>query len=232
MNMRACATSRHDRRCSPVDARRRLVARHPRRQTVRYRPARRDHHQRQGHRHDAWYSGKHRDFGANIQAIIRPDGLPIWTSEALPGHLHDLTQHVAAITALPRRTGLRPAHRPLASPTPHHRQPSQHRRHRPRRGRTQPIRIPLPTGISLRSRQWVLTLSAVPLRSSWTCPGLRCSVRVSTAVSWSCWSRPLPPAASTTTDCGYCCTRNRMAYHLDTTDQKAPSPVRGVETDL
>jgi hypothetical protein len=40
---------------------------------------------------DAWYSGKHRDFGANIQAIMRPDGLPIWTSEAMPGHLHDLT---------------------------------------------------------------------------------------------------------------------------------------------
>ncbi|MFI7650847.1 transposase family protein [Micromonospora sp. NPDC049460] len=40
---------------------------------------------------DAWYSGKHRDFGANIQAIIRPDGLPIWTSDAMPGHLHDLT---------------------------------------------------------------------------------------------------------------------------------------------
>lgn len=38
---------------------------------------------------DAWYSGKHRDFGANIQAVIHPDGLPIWTSEALPGHLHD-----------------------------------------------------------------------------------------------------------------------------------------------
>ena len=40
---------------------------------------------------DAWYSGKHRDFGANIQAIIRPDGIPIWTSDAMPGHLHDLT---------------------------------------------------------------------------------------------------------------------------------------------
>lgn len=38
---------------------------------------------------DAWYSGKHRDFGANIQAVMRPDGLPIWTSEAMPGHLHD-----------------------------------------------------------------------------------------------------------------------------------------------
>ncbi|WP_255544076.1 transposase family protein, partial [Micromonospora sp. ATA51] len=40
---------------------------------------------------DAWYSGKHRDFGANIQAVMRPDGLPIWTSEAMSGHLHDLT---------------------------------------------------------------------------------------------------------------------------------------------
>lgn len=40
---------------------------------------------------DAWYSGKHRDFGANIQAIMRPDGLPIWTSDAMPGHLHDLS---------------------------------------------------------------------------------------------------------------------------------------------
>lgn len=40
---------------------------------------------------DAWYFGKHRNFGANIQAITRPDGLPIWTSDAMPGHLHDLT---------------------------------------------------------------------------------------------------------------------------------------------
>jgi hypothetical protein len=31
------------------------------------------------------------DFGANIQAVMRPDGLPIWTSEAMPGHVHDLT---------------------------------------------------------------------------------------------------------------------------------------------
>jgi DDE superfamily endonuclease len=38
---------------------------------------------------DAWYSGKHRDFGANIQAIMRPDGLSVWTSDAAPGHLHD-----------------------------------------------------------------------------------------------------------------------------------------------
>jgi hypothetical protein len=44
-----------------------------------------------GEQIDAWYCGKHRDFGANIQAIMRPDGLPIWTSDAAPGHLHDFT---------------------------------------------------------------------------------------------------------------------------------------------
>ncbi len=40
---------------------------------------------------DAWYSGKHHRFGANIQAIMRADGLPLWASDAAPGHLHDLT---------------------------------------------------------------------------------------------------------------------------------------------
>jgi hypothetical protein len=35
---------------------------------------------------DAWYSGKHRDFGANVQAIMCPDGLSVWTSDAMPGH--------------------------------------------------------------------------------------------------------------------------------------------------
>ena len=38
-----------------------------------------------------WYSGKHRGFGGNIQALMRPDGLPIWTSPVVPGHRHDLT---------------------------------------------------------------------------------------------------------------------------------------------
>jgi hypothetical protein len=40
---------------------------------------------------DAWYSGKHRNFGGNVQAVMRPDGLPIWTSPVSPGHRHDLT---------------------------------------------------------------------------------------------------------------------------------------------
>jgi len=37
----------------------------------------------------AWYSGKHRAFGGNIQAIIRPDGLPLWTSPVDVGRTHD-----------------------------------------------------------------------------------------------------------------------------------------------
>ena len=147
-----------------------------------------------GEQIDAWYCGKHRDFGANIQALMRPDGLPIWTSDAAPGHLHDFTcaqlhditgalywaasqlnlthpgrrrlrrrgpryphagqatrgrpparhrqprlQPASAIPTRPRRTGLRPAHRPLVRPAPHHRQPPQRRRYRPRRTRTHPI---------------------------------------------------------------------------------------------
>jgi hypothetical protein len=40
---------------------------------------------------NAWYSGKHRAPGGNVQALIRPDGLPIWLSDVAPGHLHDLS---------------------------------------------------------------------------------------------------------------------------------------------
>ncbi len=40
---------------------------------------------------NTWYSGKHRAFGGNVQAVMRPDGLPIWTSEVVAGHHHDLT---------------------------------------------------------------------------------------------------------------------------------------------
>lgn len=39
---------------------------------------------------DAWYSGKTRDFGGNIQALARPDGLPVWISEVEPGGTHDM----------------------------------------------------------------------------------------------------------------------------------------------
>ena len=40
---------------------------------------------------NAWYSGKHRAPGGNLQAVIRPDGQPIFVSDVAPGHLHDLT---------------------------------------------------------------------------------------------------------------------------------------------
>jgi DDE superfamily endonuclease/Helix-turn-helix of DDE superfamily endonuclease len=47
---------------------------------------------------NSWYSGKHRAPGGNVQALIRPDGFPVWTSEVVPGHRHDLAaarqQHV------------------------------------------------------------------------------------------------------------------------------------------
>jgi hypothetical protein len=44
----------------------------------------------------SWYSGKHRAFGGNVQAIMRPDGQPIWTSDVVAGHDHDLTAARAA----------------------------------------------------------------------------------------------------------------------------------------
>lgn len=40
---------------------------------------------------NSWYSGKHRAFGGNVQAIMRPDGFPVWTCEVEPGHRHDIT---------------------------------------------------------------------------------------------------------------------------------------------
>ena len=45
---------------------------------------------RKGKPIDAWYSGKTHDFGGNIQALMRPDGFPIWVSEVEPGSVHDL----------------------------------------------------------------------------------------------------------------------------------------------
>ncbi|WP_298798379.1 transposase family protein [Pseudonocardia sp. 73-21] len=52
---------------------------------------RRNLDQHEGRTINAWYSGKHRAPGGNVQAIMRPDGLPIWVSDVLPGHRHDLT---------------------------------------------------------------------------------------------------------------------------------------------
>jgi hypothetical protein len=34
---------------------------------------------------DAWYSGKAHHHGGNCQAVMRPDGLPLWIGPAEPG---------------------------------------------------------------------------------------------------------------------------------------------------
>src|SRR5690606_18266611 len=54
-------------------------------------------------------------------------------------------------TTRPRRTRLRPAHRPMARPETHHRQPQQNRRLRPGSSRTHPLRTPPPHRFLLRS---------------------------------------------------------------------------------
>jgi hypothetical protein len=46
---------------------------------------------RKGKEIDVWYSGKTHDFGGNIQAVMRPDGFPVWVSDVEPGSVHDLT---------------------------------------------------------------------------------------------------------------------------------------------
>jgi hypothetical protein len=44
-----------------------------------------------GEQIDAWYSGKHREPGGNVQALTEPDGFPLWVSEVEPGSTHDIT---------------------------------------------------------------------------------------------------------------------------------------------
>ena len=48
---------------------------------------------------DLWYSGKAHTHGGNIQAVLAPDGFPLWVSRAEPGSVHDLT--AARLHALP-----------------------------------------------------------------------------------------------------------------------------------
>ena len=40
---------------------------------------------------DLWYSGKAHVHAGNVQAVLAPDGLPLWVSEAEPGSVHDIT---------------------------------------------------------------------------------------------------------------------------------------------
>jgi hypothetical protein len=48
---------------------------------------------------DLWYSGKAHAHGGNIQAVLAPDGFPLWVSPAEPGSVHDIT--AARAHALP-----------------------------------------------------------------------------------------------------------------------------------
>jgi DDE superfamily endonuclease len=59
---------------------------------------------------DLWYSGKAHTHGGNVQAVLAPDGFPLWVSDVEPGSVHDLTAarahafpalHPAAATGLP-----------------------------------------------------------------------------------------------------------------------------------
>jgi DDE superfamily endonuclease len=48
---------------------------------------------------DLWYSGKAHRHGGNVQAVLAPDGFPLWVSDVEPGSVHDIT--AARAHALP-----------------------------------------------------------------------------------------------------------------------------------
>jgi hypothetical protein len=48
---------------------------------------------------DLWYSGKAHTHGGNIQAVLAPNGFPLWVSKVEPGSVHDIT--AARAHALP-----------------------------------------------------------------------------------------------------------------------------------
>jgi hypothetical protein len=58
---------------------------------------------KKGEEIDRWYSGKAHRFGANIQGLFTPAGVPVWVSPGSPGGTHDIT--AAREHVLP---GLRP----------------------------------------------------------------------------------------------------------------------------
>jgi hypothetical protein len=39
----------------------------------------------EGRKIDVWYSGKGRRHGANVQAVMLPGGLPVWSARPSPG---------------------------------------------------------------------------------------------------------------------------------------------------
>jgi hypothetical protein len=54
-----------------------------------------------------WYSGRKRSYGANVQAVMAPRGLPLWTGPAQPASVHDIdAARVDALPALYRAAAL------------------------------------------------------------------------------------------------------------------------------
>jgi hypothetical protein len=54
-----------------------------------------------------WYSGRKRRYGAGVQAVMAPDGLPLWTGPAEPGSVSDIdAARACALPALYRAAAL------------------------------------------------------------------------------------------------------------------------------
>jgi len=49
---------------------------------------------------DAWFSGKAHEFAGNIQGLMTPSGIPLWTSEVHPGSVHDITMARAEVLGI------------------------------------------------------------------------------------------------------------------------------------
>src|SRR4051794_4390628 len=78
----------------------------------------------------SWYSGKHRAFGGNVQAVMRPDRHPILNSQGVTRHHHHMT--AAPDAHLLRALFL--AASPVGLPTPPHRGHHCRPRRAPARG--------------------------------------------------------------------------------------------------
>jgi hypothetical protein len=55
---------------------------------------------KRGREIDAWFSGKNRQFGGVIQALMDPRGEPLWVSDVLPGSTRDLTAACELVLAM------------------------------------------------------------------------------------------------------------------------------------
>jgi DDE superfamily endonuclease len=54
-----------------------------------------------------WYSGRKRAYGANVQAVMGPGGLPLWTGPAQPGSVSDIDAARTAVLPLLYRAAAR-----------------------------------------------------------------------------------------------------------------------------